>query len=136
MVPETDARVHVHESSLFRRAAPQLSPGYTTSDDFGTNGDDTPHSRIPDYSSQLPTYFQANASITAGSPPSTVDLVFIDYITADVLDALKGFNVTRTESDSKFYVTPQFTTQDYLPIYAANYWSKGPVCPVGSGIPK
>ena len=124
-----------HSSSLFRRGPPALTPGYTTTDDFGTTGDDTPHSKIPDYSSQIPEYVQANASLpTSGTPPTTVDLVFIDYITSDVLAALKSFGVSKTESETDFYVTPEFTVQDYLPLYAKNFWSKGPTCPAGEGV--
>lgn len=61
---------------IIRRQSTVNTPGYTTTDDFGTDGDDTPHSPIPYYSQ--PNVFQANASFPAdGSKPATIDLVFL-----------------------------------------------------------
>ncbi|CAD0022310.1 unnamed protein product [Aureobasidium pullulans] len=39
------------------------TPGYVTTDDFGSDGDDTVHSKIPYYS--VPNFFQANGSLPA-----------------------------------------------------------------------
>jgi hypothetical protein len=51
--------------------------GYTTTDDFGTDGDDTVHSTIPSYS--YPDFFQGTAAFPSdGSDPDVVDLIFID----------------------------------------------------------
>lgn len=49
-------------------------PGYTTTDDFGTDGDDTAHSAIPSY--QIPDFFQGIAGAAADA--DVVDLVFVD----------------------------------------------------------
>lgn len=69
-------------------------PGYTTKDDWGTDGtilssfcsippsnppagDDTEHSEIPSY--PIPGYWEARASFPQdGSSPSVVDLIFFD----------------------------------------------------------
>jgi len=104
-------------SRIVRRQS-ALTAGYTTTDDFGASGDDTPHLSVAHYS--VPNYFQANASFPAnGSLPATVDLVYLDYFASSVvqfLNAMGGaYNFTR---DNMYYVDPSFTTQSYLPAYA------------------
>lgn len=63
-------------SGVTRRQVVDLVSGYTTTDDFGTDGDDTAHSEIPYY--EVPDYFQATAGFPQGDAPDTVDLIFID----------------------------------------------------------
>lgn len=114
-----------------------LVPGYTTSDDFGTDGDDTPHTEIAYY--DQPNDLQANASFpTNGSLPVTVDLIFLDYIGEDyVLPALSSLGANYTADDIIYYLPEEFTTNDYLPAYAkvASEWQANmPNCPVGKGI--
>ena len=119
--------------SKTRRQAPALTPGYVTSDDFGTDGDDTPHTAIPSY--PLPGYVQGNASFPTTGLPTTVDLVFLDYIASNVLPILASLGMNYSESDVTQYLPVSFTTQDYLPLYAKQFWSPGPNCSVGQGIP-
>ena len=123
-----------HLSGVIRRQDTGLTPGYTTTDDFGSDGDDTPHSSIPYY--DQPDDLQANASFpTDGSDPSTVDLIFLDFIASDVLDALSQIGANYTEADVSYYLPITFTTNSYLPIYAktAPAWQKNvPNCPVAS----
>jgi hypothetical protein len=119
---------------LLRRQAP--SPGYTTTDDFGSDGDDTVHAPIPFY--EQPNDLQANASFPAdGSTPEKVDLVFLDFIAGTIVKALNGPDVGGNFSLSQveYYIDRQFTTNSYLPAYAKVAW-KGDVenCPVGAGI--
>ena len=111
----------------------QTTPGYTTKDDFGTNGDDTIHSAIPYYSQ--PNYFQANASFPAnGSEPISVDLVFLDYFASSVVSDLATVGATGySEASVQDYLPPSFTTNSYLPAYArvAPDWQENlPNCPV------
>ena len=122
--------------SLHRRqTTPALTPGYTTMDDFGTDGDDTPHSKIPFFSQ--PDYIQGNGSFpTDGSTPTAVDLIFLDYFAADVLPILNGLGgSTYTKADVSYYLDPDvFTTQSYLPEYAKEFWQANvPNCPAGGG---
>ncbi|MCJ1461430.1 hypothetical protein MMC07_000027 [Pseudocyphellaria aurata] len=120
---------------LHRRQTTTITPGYTTTDDFGTDGDDTPHSRIPDY--PQPHDLQANASFpTDGSDPKTVDLIFLDFLTAKyVVPALQSLGAKYTVADVKNYLPVTFTTNSYLPEYAKLEWQKGvPNCPVGIGV--
>ncbi|KAJ4355363.1 uncharacterized protein N0V89_003379 [Didymosphaeria variabile] len=121
---------------IIRRQAADPSPGYTTKDDFGTDGDDTIHKAIPRYSQ--PNDLQANASFpTDGSLPETVDLVFLDFIASYIVSALNGADVggNYSLSDVSYYLPKEFTTNSYLPAYAKVAWQENvPDCPVGTGI--
>ncbi|MCJ1284851.1 hypothetical protein MMC26_004188 [Xylographa opegraphella] len=117
-----------------RRQTTNLTPGYTTSDDFGTTGDDTVHTAIP-YFSQ-PDYIQANASFPPGGDlPATVDLVFLDFFADSVVPILKNLGASYTLADVAYYLDPaSFTTQTYLPLYAQMAWQANvPNCPIGNG---
>ena len=120
-----------------RQSATTLTPGYTTIDDFGKDGDDTPHSALPFY--PQPDYIQGNGSFpTDGSNPQTVDLVFLDFFAAEVLSSLNGLGAQYTMADVTYYLDPKvFTTQNYLPAYARQAWQANvPNCPTGEGVAK
>jgi len=110
-----------------------VSPGHITNDDFGANGDDTIHSRIPYY--DQPHAVQANASFpTDGTMPKTVDFVFLDYLAPRVLNALEKTGVKYNRSNVQDYLPPTFTTNKFLSVYAKAKWQTGvSSCPVGSG---
>lgn len=144
-----DASKLAHDDSLHRRSRSipmtrghnrlqkrTITPGYVTTDDFGTDGDDTIHTAIPYY--KTPNDFQANASFPAnGSMPVTVDLIFLDFIAQDVLVALAQTGINYTTNDVLDYMPPSFTTNSYLPAYAktAPDWQANvPNCPVGLGV--
>jgi hypothetical protein len=111
-----------------------VTPGYITTDDFGTDGDDTVHNKIPNYSQ--PNAFQANASFpTDGSTPATVDLVFYDFIQPNILTALKSIGAALVSSDVQTYMPKSFTSNSVLPAYAKSTWQANvPNCPVGVGV--
>lgn len=118
-----------------RRQTSKLTPGYVTTDDFGVGtGDDTPHSKIPNF--RQPQYVQANASFPADkSEPKVVDLVFLDYIAPDILSALKSVGASYTTADVAYYLPPSFTTNSYLPAYAKVAWQANIAnCPAGVGV--
>lgn len=121
---------------VIRRQVAAPSAGYTTTDDFGTDGDDTIHKAIPHFSQ--PNDLQANASFpTDGSLPEKVDLVFLDFIAKNVVAALNEPDVGGSYSvnDVSYYLPEEFTTNSYLPAYAKIAWQDNvPNCPVGSGI--
>ncbi|KAL1954800.1 hypothetical protein VTO42DRAFT_704 [Malbranchea cinnamomea] len=113
----------------------ELTSGYTTTDDFGSDGDDTPHSPIPYF--EYPNDIQANASFpTDGSTPETVDLVFVSFIGADwVVPALQSVGANYTADDIQLYMPEDFLSNHVLPLYAATEWQENmPNCPVGGGI--
>jgi hypothetical protein len=118
---------------LLRRQS-VVSPGYVTTDDFGTDGDDTLHTRISNY--PQPNDLQANASFPMdGSEPATVDLVFLDFIVSYILNALKSVGSNYTMSDVQYYLPKSFTTNNYFKQYAKENWQANmPNCPVGAGV--
>lgn len=111
-----------------------VTPGYVTSDAFGTDGDDTIHSKIASYSQ--PNYAQGNASFPVdGTTPASVDVIFLDYFASTVVSVLNKLGGKYTINDVSYYLDPSFTTQSYLPEYAKTNWQANvPNCPVGQGV--
>ncbi|KAI8263053.1 ser thr protein phosphatase [Colletotrichum sp. SAR11_239] len=115
-----------------------ITPGYTTSDDFGTDGDDTVHSEIAVY--DYPNFFQANGSFPGDgsiSDDTKIDLIFLDYIAGSVVTVLQSLGANYTSADVSYYLPSTFTTNSYLPKYAkesATWQANVPNCPVGLGI--
>ncbi|KAF7587087.1 hypothetical protein BBP40_007726 [Aspergillus hancockii] len=98
-----------------------LSPGYTTTDDFGSDGDNTLHSRIPEF--KQPAYTVANASFPKSpSPPEKVDFVFLDFLGPRVLAAVKNIGLNYTKKDIKLYAPESFRSKYVLPTYASQKW--------------
>jgi hypothetical protein len=124
---ELKARGHTRRQTV-------VIPGYTTKDDFGTDGDDTPNSKIPSYSQ--PNYAAGNASFpTDGTTPATVDVVFLDFFASTVVNVLNKLGGTYTTANMQYYMPPTYTSQNYLPQYAKKYWQANvPNCPVGQGV--
>ena len=92
------------------RVKPDLTPGYTTKDDAGEDGDDTVHSPIEFF--KVPNCFETRVNVKGSEldadkdePPEKVDLVFIEFIEPWVLAALQFLG---GEYDPKDVV-------DYLP---------------------
>ncbi|KAI2463119.1 Metallo-dependent phosphatase-like protein [Annulohypoxylon bovei var. microspora] len=106
---------HHEHPSITRRQVVDLTPGYTTKDDFGTDGDDTAHTGIEYY--DIPDFFQGEAGFDESATPDVVDVVFVDFIENDIL-AILGSNYS--SSDVSYYIDENFTTRDYLPIYVKN----------------
>lgn len=107
-----------------------VTPGYVTTDDFGSDGDDTPHSVIPSY--HQPNYAQGNASFPAdGSAPAVVDLIFLDYFASTVVTVLNQMGGQYKIADVRNYIDPSFSVQSYLPEYARLFWQTNvPNCPI------
>ncbi|KAJ5054793.1 uncharacterized protein L3040_001057 [Drepanopeziza brunnea f. sp. 'multigermtubi'] len=99
-----------------------VTPGYLTTDDFGSDGDDNPHSPIP--SCAQPNYIQGNASFPAdGSTPAVVHVVFFDYFASTVVQVLNRFRGgAYTMDDVAYYVNSNYTAQNYLPDFARLMW--------------
>jgi hypothetical protein len=112
-----------------------LTPGYVTTDDWGSDGDHTPHSLIPSY--DMPNYIQGNGSFPTSGAPDVVDIVFLEYFTKSiirVLNKLAGSTVYGL-GDVGDYLPRNYTTKNYLQDYAKAYWQEGmPNCPVGKGV--
>ncbi|KAL8934139.1 MAG: hypothetical protein Q9216_006051 [Gyalolechia sp. 2 TL-2023] len=92
-----------------------LTPGYTTTDAAGSDGDDTIHSPIKFY--KVPNIFEtrigfpsssassSSSSYSENEPePETVDLVYVDFIESYVLLALKFLGTDYAEKDTEVYM--------------------------------
>ncbi|KAL8713093.1 MAG: hypothetical protein Q9225_006831 [Loekoesia sp. 1 TL-2023] len=85
-----------------------LTPGYTTTDAAGSDGDDTLHSPIKFY--KVPNVFETRISfpsVSSSEPepePETVDLVYTDFIERYVLLALKFLGTDYEEGDTGVYM--------------------------------
>jgi 2',3'-cyclic-nucleotide 2'-phosphodiesterase (5'-nucleotidase family) len=100
----------------------QHSPGYTTHDALGNDGDDTLHSPVIEDERYM-KLFWANASFPNPShyPPS-FDMVFTDYLAKRILDALKKTGAPYTEKDVISYMPRTYTSRDVLVDYTARNW--------------
>ena len=84
---------------------PNLTPGYTTSDDAGEDGDDAIHSPITYY--KMPNCFESRIGTAKADDdeiPNKVDLVFIEFIQPWVLAALKFLGSEYEEKDTVPYL--------------------------------
>lgn len=110
------AYAHTHGGHQ-RRQSVELTPGHTTTDAFGTDGDDTAHTAIASYT--YPHFFQGVGNFPAnGSLPDVVDLIFVNYISPSVLQYLATVpNVSYSNADISYYINENFSTQTYLPLF-------------------
>ena len=85
---------------------PKLSEGYTTSDDYGCEGDDTPHSSQKIY--PIPNVIQSNSFSLKqgmGNGNEIIDFIFFSYLKNDILYALHHIDQSKSyhESEIKDY---------------------------------
>ena len=88
----------------------KLTPGYTTIDDAGSDGDDTIHTPIEFY--RVPNALESRIDFpptaTEGSKespgPVSVDLVYVDFIQSYILLALKFLGTDYAERDTDVYM--------------------------------
>ncbi|KAF1985429.1 Metallo-dependent phosphatase [Aulographum hederae CBS 113979] len=135
--PKPPARITRRQLIARQDTSPDILPGYTTTDDLGTDGDDTPHSRIPSF--PVPNAFSVNSSFPeAGAPlPETVDLVWVDFLEEVVLEALMEAGMEGVaEAGVGYYLEEDFTSNLVLREYAMREWKvpEGESCRVGEGI--
>lgn len=90
--------VREKQQLILNNEDPPLSPGYTTIDDLGSDGDDTIHSTIYYYT--VPYFIQSQIDFpktTAARKqevdPENVDIVFVDFIQPLILLALKSLGI-------------------------------------------
>lgn len=86
-----------HSQIILDDDGPSLSPGYTTQDDAGSDGDDTVHSKIQFF--RVPTFIESRIGFSAAAEKrdrrqkpvdaDTADLVFLEFVQPYVLLALK-----------------------------------------------
>ncbi|KAI4122284.1 MAG: hypothetical protein LQ338_005905 [Usnochroma carphineum] len=97
-----------------------LTPGYTTTDAAGSDGDDTIHDPITFY--RVPNVFDTKVAFPSSfSPPHfkdtkpedlpTVDLIYVDFIQVYVLLALKFLGTDYEEGDTGVYMRGRTMTE-------------------------
>ena len=100
-----------HGAQSILRKEPDLTPGYTTKDDAGEDGDDTLHSPITHY--KVPNCFETRVKTTTSQlgtteddpkPVEKVDLIFIAFIQPWVLASLKFLGGEYEEKDTLEYL--------------------------------
>ncbi|EEB07493.1 phosphoprotein phosphatase [Schizosaccharomyces japonicus yFS275] len=103
-----------------------MTPGYTTSDDLGEDGDDTRHIEVPYYKSPNVLYKEISFN---GTEPDYVDLISINFIQKKVTNALNVIANKTLYKDSdwmSYFVRDdgRDSLTDLLPLYAQKYWNK------------
>lgn len=103
-----------------------ITPGYTTCDDFGEDGDDTIHSEIPWH--PIPKVIESKASFPENwkvNPPKTVDVVFMDFIGKYVAEGLNKISGEDGYNASHFapYMDEKYTMTKLLLDYVHEEWS-------------
>lgn len=83
------AQVPLHGEEEGEGDKAPLIPGYTTSDDGGSDGDDTAHAPLSFY--RVPNVVESRMGFPAGEgeEPEVVDVVFVDFVEPWVLLALR-----------------------------------------------
>ena len=103
---ESTGQVPLGASPHPRSSDPDLTPGYTTTDDAGSSGDDTVHSPIRFY--RVPNCLESRISFpttsTTTDDPASVDLIYVDFIESYVLLALKFLGTDFKEADTEVYM--------------------------------
>ncbi|KAG1494835.1 hypothetical protein G6F46_008057 [Rhizopus delemar] len=109
-----------HQSFYTLDSSVQLTPGYVTKDDYGTDGDDTLHTPIP--------YYPAPAFVGSDLPKDEDDSRLVDIYYLDFFDhQLKGVlaNLTGQSWTSNTTISP-YTTNTVWTQYVKNYWKECP----------
>ncbi|KAG2420403.1 hypothetical protein HFD88_005204 [Aspergillus terreus] len=102
----------------------QHSPGYTTHDALGDDGDDTLHSPVIENERYM-KLFWANASFpNASHYPPSFDVVFTNYLTKRILDALNKTGAPYTGDDVADYLPRDYTSREVLVDYTARNWGQ------------
>lgn len=120
-------------SQIIRRTA-EIS-GYTTKDDFGTDGDDTIHAPTGSYK-PVGIFHRKVSFPEDGSSPHVVDLIFIQHLEAELLKRLTQAGVQYSSKDVLDYLPrTSFTSHDMFPEYARRNWQSGmPNCTIEDGM--
>lgn len=84
----------------------QLSKGYVTHDDFGDDGDDTPHRAVVIH--QVPNVIESTCLDRDSSDDTPTDLIFYDFIIPNIIWALHELGFEANISQVSFF------SSDYL----------------------
>ena len=100
-----------------------LLPGYTTTDDAGSDGDDTIHAPIKFYS--VPNCLESRIGFPQtsreGSEPESVDLVYVDFIERYIVLALQFLGTDYSTADTGVYMKGT-TLTDVIRRWVRDHW--------------
>lgn len=104
MIMSQSDHLKVQECPFIKK--PRLTEGYTTGDDYGCDGDDTPHNSQNIF--PLPNVIQSSTLSTEygmGHENELIDFIFFSFLKDDILKALKHIDPSRayTDDDVKGY---------------------------------
>lgn len=100
--PDEQVALKTHKDSL--------TPGYTTKDDLGSDGDDTEHSAISYFN--VPNCIQTEVDFPAdGTPPETVSVVYNEFIEPWLILALKFLGASFEKQDTEDYLDGKSLTE-------------------------
>lgn len=96
------------------------SPGYTTKDDAGTDGDDTIHSPIEYF--QVPNCIQTEVDyLEKDEPPKSVDLIYNEFLEPWVILALKFLGQSYDKKDTLSFMDGKSLT-DIIADWVEEHW--------------
>ncbi len=98
-----------------------LTPGYTTHDDAGNDGDDTLHSPINFY--KVPNCIESRVGFPSSpaDDPDIVDLIYVDFIEKYILLALKFLGTDYEQEDTEIYMQGKTLTA-VVGDWVAEHW--------------
>ncbi|KAL2862292.1 Ser/Thr protein phosphatase family protein [Aspergillus lucknowensis] len=120
--PSVDDAPATHLELRSLREDKNASPGYTTHDGLGDDGDDTLHSKINETEAYTKLFWSNAGFPNPPQYPPSFDVVFTSYVGTKLLKALKG--TPYTDKDVKPYLPSEYTSREVLPDYAARHWKK------------
>ncbi len=125
--PESAGHVHKAEKEFFQPIEQlllgkgdnhdsDLTPGYTTTDDAGSDGDDTIHApitfyRVPNCLESRIDFPTVSADSEDSADPASVDLIYVDFIESYILLALKFLGTDYVQGDTDVYMEGQSMTE-------------------------
>ncbi|KAJ6532281.1 Metallo-dependent phosphatase-like protein [Mycena vulgaris] len=99
----------------------ELTPGYVTTDSCPGEGDDVPHVPLPVH--QIPDFIASRTPDVGGDPAATVDLIFVDFIQAQLIRTLNEVQTARVYSLADALVYSPTRTNEVLRMYAQVAWN-------------
>ncbi|KAF8182105.1 Metallo-dependent phosphatase-like protein [Mycena galopus ATCC 62051] len=116
-----DMHRRYHEHPRAAAAEEELTLGYVTADACPGIGDDTPHTPLPAY--PIPDFIASRAPDVGGDPTTAVDLIFVDFIEAQVIRTLNEVQTARVYSRADASVYSDVKSNEVLGVYAKVAWN-------------
>jgi hypothetical protein len=88
-------QIPIREESAIQ---PALLLGYVSTDDLGSDGDDTPHIPYPTF--DPPNVIGATVALPT-STPTLIDVIYNEFMEKVVLDGLKGLGSSYSSTDTR-----------------------------------